>query len=205
MKGYDALAFGYDALKWVVFGSAPLQAECHFLDQIPIGASILIVGGGTGALLEAIAAIHPRGLRIVYVDASPKMVARAQKRNVGDNHVTFIVAAFETVQFHSTFDVVITSFLLDNFEGAALQRLLHGLRKAMAPGGRWLDTDFCEPKTLSQKLLMKTMYVFFGTFCGVAATKLENVDNFFENQCFKYVDSAFYGNEFIKTRMYVDK
>jgi ubiquinone/menaquinone biosynthesis C-methylase UbiE len=133
------------------------------------------------------------------------MVARAQKRNVGDNHVTFIVAAFEKVQFHSTFDVVVTSFLLDNFEGAALQRLLHGLRKAMAQGGRWVDTDFCEPKTLSQKLLMKTTYVFFGTFCGVAATKLENVDNFFENQCFKYVDSAFYGNEFIKTRMYVDK
>ena len=69
----------YDPLARVVFGWRLQRAQTVFLDQIPAGAVILIVGGGTGWLLEQVLT-HWQPRRVIYLEASARMLERASRR-----------------------------------------------------------------------------------------------------------------------------
>ena len=51
---------------------------------------MLIVGGGTGWILEEIADRYPAGLRITYVELSREMMRLARRRRVGASVVSFV-------------------------------------------------------------------------------------------------------------------
>lgn len=111
-RNYDSIAWFYDGLSRLVFGNALIKAKLFLLDSIPSNSRLLIVGGGTGWVLEEIAKKHPSGLHITSIDASAKMVALARKRNAGANQVTFITSTIEDATLVATFDVVLTPFPL---------------------------------------------------------------------------------------------
>ena len=52
MNSYNKLAFAYDFLKWVVFGNRLNQAAVVHLKYIKPNTRILVIGGGTGWILE---------------------------------------------------------------------------------------------------------------------------------------------------------
>ena len=56
-SNYDNSAWFYDGLSRVVYGNALISSQVYLLQFIPSNATILIVGGGTGRLLEEIAKI----------------------------------------------------------------------------------------------------------------------------------------------------
>ena len=202
---YDNAAWFYDRLAAVFFGDALNGAQQSLLHHIPANAKILIVGGGTGKILEQLVLVHSSGLKITYIEISEKMTAIAQKRNSGNNKVEFIIAPAEEVTLADNYDVIFTGFLFDNFKGETLVRLFNHLNNALKTGGIWLNADFQLTGKWWQSVLLKSMLTFFRILCGVESKQLPDMDVVFKSAGYELVDKkAFYGG-FIASKAYRKK
>ncbi len=201
-SNYDNSAWFYDRLSRLVYGRALVNAQVYLLPYVPPNSTVLIAGGGTGWILEKLANVQPTGLNITYVEISAKMMALSQKRDCGNNSVTFITQPVEQVVFTEMFDVVITPFLFDNFKEDTLQRVFTHLHNQLKPGGLWLNTDFQLTGMWWQNVLLKSMFLFFRTICGIETSVLPDIERQFK-QC-GYAEIAqkdFYG-DFISSKVY---
>lgn len=180
MKGnYDPIARYYDRLNRLLLGRSVADVQTLLCGLIPAGAKVLLVGGGSGWILEAIAKIHPSGLEIKYADASGKMIALARKRVCGTNAVHYIHAAIQDVRLDGQYDVVFTPFLFDNFGDATAVEVFACLHETLQPGGLWLYCDFTPTERHWQHGLLRLMYLFFRLLCGIEARKLPDMDGLF--------------------------
>jgi len=200
---YDNSAWFYDRLSRFVYGDALIKAQVYLLRFIPANAAVLIVGGGSGWILEEIAKIRPSGLRITYVEVSSKMMALAQKRNAGGNDVVFINNAVENISFSQDFDAVITAFLFDSFSDKTMQDVFGHIHSLLKPGGFWLYSDFKLTETWWQRAMLKTMLRFFRLVCHIEASKLPDVDHQFEMHQYTIVEDQAFFNDFIISRVYM--
>ena len=94
-NNYDRIARYYDTLSRLVFFRSQIKAQTDQLQVIPPGSRILIVGGGTGWILEEIAKVQASGLSITYVEISEEMLRLSKERGVKDIEVIFIHASAE--------------------------------------------------------------------------------------------------------------
>jgi SAM-dependent methyltransferase len=199
---YNSTTWFYEHLSKLIFGQAQVKAQNYFLNLINSGSRILIIGGGTGAILESLTRLHPSGLHITYVEASYKMMALSRKRYTGKNEVVYLTADIGQVTFEQPFDIVITAFLFDNFSEEILAATFPLIDAQLEPGGLWLDTDFQLTGPLWQKLLLKLMYTFFNMMGAVDVKHQPNVKRMFGEYGYQVVNvKAFYGR-FILTRVY---
>ncbi len=199
---YNNSVWFYDFLTGLVFGKTLFRAQVYLLNNIKPGNKILIAGGGTGKILEAITSIHHAGLKITYVDVSEKMIAASNKRDTGKNKVTFINAAIESSKLPDNFDVVITPFLLDNFTEENLQKIFSRIDQLLLPGGLWLNTDFQLTGKRWQKIMAGSMLIFFRIICAIEAKKLPDIQNCFNNNGYRIVEQKTYWGDFIITTAY---
>ena len=177
--GFDAIAPIYDFLSALVFGPKLRQAQKIYLAQIPPTATILILGGGTGWLLKEICLKVPAS-RIVYVEASSKMLQLSKKRIAGlasAAPVEFRLGTEKNIEPTEKFEVIITPFVLDLFPPAELNNMCRVLYNCLQPGGQWLITDFVKPASNGiwspgQKILLKSMYTFFRLVSRIRAATL---------------------------------
>jgi SAM-dependent methyltransferase len=167
---YDPIARSYDFLSRLVFGQAETKAQIELLRYTNAGSRILVVGGGTGWILEELATLHPAGLRITYVDSSARMIAASKKRAWGENEVAFVQMPAEEFardgqpaaelqptadgqpavdgqpaadgQIGPVYDSILTGFFFDNFSDAMAANVFNLLNPLLKPGGHWLYTDF---------------------------------------------------------------
>ncbi|RIV18001.1 class I SAM-dependent methyltransferase [Fibrisoma montanum] len=172
---FDRVAPVYDALSFIVFGRSLLQAQTTFLSAIPGNASILIVGGGTGMVLEQVLLqCHPR--RVLYLEASARMLARASGRMLRRpllGSVEFRLGDETALQPDERFDVIMTPFVLDLFTGQTLANtILPRLRRTLAPGGLWLVTDFVRMEKWQHQTLIGLMIAFFRLTAGIETQQL---------------------------------
>ena len=72
IRSYDSIAGVYDKLAGIFIGKALREAQIYLLQFIPANARLLIVGGGTGWILEEITVVHQQGLAIDYKQKLPK-------------------------------------------------------------------------------------------------------------------------------------
>jgi ubiquinone/menaquinone biosynthesis C-methylase UbiE len=182
---YDKIASIYDLLSRVIFGRHIEQAQVCMLEYIPSGSSILIVGGGTGWILEKISEQYPHGLKIDYVEVSAKMIALSQKRDCKENRVNFITLPVENFMADKDYDIVITPFILDNFSADKMASIFTRLDGQLKVSGKWLYADFVYDKAKSplwQKLLLKVMYFFFRITSGIETQELINLDRYFKER-----------------------
>ena len=200
--GYDNTIWFYERLSKLVFGQAQVRAQEHFLNLIEPGSNILIIGGGTGQILESISRLYPSGLHITYVEVSPGMMALSRKRNVAHNEVEFITDDIARITCNRKFDVVITAFLFDNFSDEDLSAVFPLIDQWVKPGGLWLDTDFQLTGPLWQKLMLKTMYLFFGLMKAVEVNKQPDTEGVFKHHKYSMLTlKEFYGR-FMGARVY---
>ena len=174
---FNWIAPVYDALAFIVFGRRLQQAQAVFLDTIPANASVLLVGGGTGWLLEEVLKTgQPR--RILYLETSAQMLARASRRMVRHSvlgSVEFRVGDETSLKPDERFDVILTPFVLDLFSEKALQiHFIPQLLKVLKPGGLWLVTDFVQPPIGWQKALLWVMIRFFRLTAEIQIGHLAN-------------------------------
>lgn len=196
-NNYDKVASFYDRLSFLVFGGALRRAQESLLSVLAPGQKILIAGGGSGWILEAMAARVPEGLHITYVELSANMTALARKKNAGKNDVVFVTDSITTQQLvPEGFDIIFTAFLFDNFLPETGNTLFKKLHEALKPGGYWLFADFelSETGGFWQRPLLKAMYFFFGTFCQIQARQLNDVGALFLQYHYTLVQQKdFYG------------
>ncbi|MBD2701988.1 class I SAM-dependent methyltransferase [Spirosoma sp. BT702] len=162
--GFDLVAPVYDALATLVFGRRLQRAQVVWLHQIPADASILIVGGGTGWLLQQVL-MHCQPRQVLYLETSRQMVNRAVRRIIKSRQigsVEFRIGDEQTLQSDERYDVVMTPFLLDLFTEETLRsRMIPQLRNVLKPDGQWHVTDFVQPNSRWQKGLLWLMIRFF--------------------------------------------
>ena len=206
MEGnYDNIAPFYDLLSHLVFGNYISQAVRFLVNAIPANSSVLIIGGGTGQILEEISKKYISGLQITYVELSKKMISLSKKRSTGDNSVVFINQSISDFTFYQQFDVVITPFLFDNFSTRTTKVFFNKIDSLLKPFGFWLLADFqlSEKNNLWQKLLLRIMYFFFRFLCGIEASHLPDTASLFKHYKYQLVSKQTFYGKFIYSSVYL--
>lgn len=203
-NNYDNAAWFYDRLTRLVYGKTLVRAQQYAISAVPAGASILIVGGGTGWILDELTTLHSEGLVITYVDVSANMIALARKRNVGGNKAIFINDVVQHAPLDDRYDVVLTPFLFDNLSERSATEVFDSMHARLKKDGLWLYVDFNVVATsaLWQKTLLAMMYLFFKTLCGVEANKLPDMEQHFQVDRYKLEGERVFLKKFIVSRVY---
>lgn len=208
---FDRVAPYYDALARLVFGKSIQRAQYHFLDRLPPQARVLVVGGGTGWFLPYLLE-RPEVIHITYLEASATMLALAQQKI---KHlpiaasVDFVHGDERSVTDGSRFSVVVTNFVLDMYQGAALDDLMRTLANCLAPQGIWLFTDFRLSERKQHRgwqwLATRVMYTFFRWTAGIARQELPPYHCHFTRQGFAMSHEQSFFRDFIVSRVYERK
>lgn len=204
-NNYDPVARYYDLLSRLVFGQTEIDAQVGLLDQVKPGDKLLIIGGGTGWILEKLAAMCPKGLEITYVESSRAMMALARKRKWGGLSVTFVQQPIEQFVTDERFDFILTGFFFDNFYQEHAEAIVRSLDNVLVRGGYWLNADFYYPPkggSWWHGLLLRTMYWLVRWICRVEANRLPDMEGCFEMLGYPIVRRAFYYQGFIRAEVY---
>lgn len=200
---FNNSAWFYDRLSRLVYGKAIINAQLYLIDHIPPGSNILVVGGGTGWILEEITKRYPSVLQITYVEVAAAMMALSQKRNIGNNEVTYINDVIENVNLSADFDIAITPFLFDNFTEQTLKTVFNQIHTLLKPGALWLNCDFQLTGKWWQAFLLKSMFLFFRVICGIEASRLPKIENAFKLKTYQAAAEKTFFGDFIVARIYV--
>jgi len=204
---YDMIASSYDLIRKIVLGNSIVKAQVSLLKFIPANSHILIVGGGTGWIIEEINAIHSQGLTIDYVESSAKMIQLSQKKEHRSNKINYIHQPIEAYTTDTIYDIIITPFLFDNFQIKKIAVIFAQLNSYLNKDGMWLYADFVYDENndpLWQKALLKTMYFFFRITCKIETQQLVNMDQFFSTLYYPVFTTSYYHN-FIQSVAYQKK
>ena len=203
LGGFDSLAGIYDVLAKLVFGKSIRKAQLYFLGEIKNASSVLILGGGTGWILEALLKIN-RDCEVWYVDASRKMIERAQIR-IGKNAgsvVHFIHGTEENLPMHVKHDAVIANFYFDMFSDGTLSEVVKKISRSLLPDSKLLVSDFVQNRTWWQSVLLSAMYFFFRVVCNIEAFRLTDWEACLYEQAFSRKESRYFYAKFIKSSIF---
>ena len=209
-SGFHRVAYFYDRLARLIYGDALEQAQAALLPYLPPQGRVLVIGGGSGWLLEQLLKTGKQ-LDVLYLDAAPAMLQRAEQRylNFRQPHqcrVTFRLGTEQTLQPQEQFDAIYTPFLLDLFPPHRLHQLMERLTAALTPTGSWLFTDFWpqqQPPPRWQKLLIRGMYAFFGAVSGVKAQQLPDYALHFSMLGFQEIYSRSFFKGMVQAKVFV--
>ncbi|MFC5272181.1 class I SAM-dependent methyltransferase [Adhaeribacter terreus] len=186
-NNFNFVAPFYDPLSKLIFGQSIKNSQLSLLPFIPENVTVLIIGGGTGWILEEMLKQNKTS-KILYLEVSEKMLAQSKKRYAklsqnSETKVEFRLGTEQTLQPEETFDVIFTGFLLDLFQPENLQKLMQKLHGHLKPNGLWLVADFAPQNATYfwQKSLLKTMVLFFKLTANLQANTLPEIEKALEN------------------------
>jgi hypothetical protein len=204
---FDTVAPIYDTLARLVFGRSIERAQTYFLKAIPANANVLIIGGGTGWIIQKL--LQKRQVnRIDYVEASYKMLQLArhkynrirQQQSIGwPTKVTFIQGTEKNLPQDTVYDAILTFFVLDTKSDTTLPDMMKILYAHLKKSGLWLFADF-KISTKSHErwwhqLLVNMMFLFFRLTCHLQNDVLPDYDRVFSQlKLFKVKEKTFYSN-----------
>ena len=177
-SGFDRVAFAYDMLAKLVFGNQLNRAKERFFSHIRQGERVLIMGGGTGWILPNVLERVGENGKIVFVEASEKMLNKARHRisqHPLQKNVHFLHGTHHMIPPQLTFDQIHTHFFLDLFDQTELERTVDLLNQFLSTSGKWFVTDFSPPThswNLAGRCLIRLMYLFFRILCGIQSSRL---------------------------------
>jgi ubiquinone/menaquinone biosynthesis C-methylase UbiE len=196
LNSYNALAPFYDRLAKIVFGRSIRDSQLVHLPLIPNGANILIIGGGTGWLLEKVLSREVR--KIWYVEASSVMISLSKKRVPDNGYVVFVHGGLDSIPPSIAFDVVIANFFLDQFTDDEARLVVEVLDSVLVESGLLLVTDFQDDR-FWKKAFLKVMYSFFNACGAISNHKLPDWNKCLVKQGFKTTAEAVFYSDFIKS------
>ncbi|MEM6842761.1 MAG: class I SAM-dependent methyltransferase [Bacteroidota bacterium] len=211
---FDRIAPAYDFLGYLAFGGTLRRAQQHFLSVIPPHSHVLVIGGGSGKVVLDLldrAEVH----QLTYVEASAVMLRRAERRitnyqqakpNVSVPPVTFINGTERDIPSSEKYRVVITNFVLDMYEGNALDRMMQQIDALLWPDAYWLFTDFRYSSQSAQRWWQKPlaglMYLFFKITANILIQALPNYDTHFDRLGWKAEQHHSFFGDFITSQVY---
>jgi ubiquinone/menaquinone biosynthesis C-methylase UbiE len=197
---FDRIAFAYDRLTKLVFGNAIIDSQKFFLNGIPKGSSVLILGGGTGWILTELYKAK-KNVSVCYIDASENMLAKAKERFSQSLQIQFILGTENDIPLNQKFDCVITNFYLDLFTEESIQAALEKIKRSIVPNAQWIATDFVE-NSWWHSLMLKSMYFFFRMISNIESQKLPEWNKAIQTIGGTQVDSRNFYSGFIQTSAY---
>lgn len=212
-RGFDRLAKIYDRLAKVVFGKSLVKGQVHFMHEITDCQNVLILGGGTGYLLEQALKANSTG-EFWYVELSEKMVTLSQERiqkNLPEamSRINWISGSIEDLPSEVRADAVCTMFFLDLFEGERLRTEVERIDSHLSSNARWLLCDFQIadriPMRWFSRVLIWVMYRFFRWICAIPAGRLGQFSPEIERIGFQVKDSVTYFGGMVLSRVFERK
>ncbi len=187
MNNFDHLAFAYDLLAKIVFGDEILKSQTVSLNRISADNRVLVVGGGTGKILEHI----PICESVEYLEKSSEMMRKAQKR-ISQVETRFIQADFLEYKLFGSYDVIICPFFLDCFEIGILEVVIEKLKLLLTPKGLLIVSDFDIVST--PIVLSRMMHFFFRVFASLESMKLQPIKSCLEDRGFQEISNQQFNN-----------
>lgn len=158
---------------------------------------VLIVGGGTGQLLEQI-----QCKQITYLELSNSMLEKAKKRTALSN-VTYVLSDFNEWSSDHQFNKIIFPFFLDCFQEDRVNQILAKSKHLIVPNGSLIVLDF-QKSSWWKDAIIKVMYVFFRLFSGLEGKKLLPITRiiqrheFHEVQKQEFLDGCVFCGEYLQ-------
>jgi ubiquinone/menaquinone biosynthesis C-methylase UbiE len=165
---------------------------------------VLVVGGGTGWILDEVSKLNRKNISIVYVEKSSKMIELSKKRKHENVAVEFVCSGIERYKTDEHFDVILTPFVFDNFIEKKIQYVFQRLDALLHQRGFWLYADFVnyqEVQRAWKQYFLKTMYIFFSLAANIETKKLIDMRPYFTEK-YKMVTQQFYYRRFIESIVY---
>lgn len=201
VNGFNRIAGVYDLLAKGVFGKHIRRSQEYFLKTISKHKRVLILGGGSGWILDSINALHFKG-EMWFVEASSEMIRYASRRQVR-YQIHFVHGTEENLPQGILFDAVITNFYLDLFPDARLSSILKMITARIVPGAVWIATDFVRTNSIWHRLLLRTMYYFFRITSGIESRHLPHWQDALVKQGLTKTSEAQFYNGFIRSGVFV--
>jgi spermidine synthase len=203
IDGFNRIARYYDTLKGIVFGKAIYASQLQHLQALPARGNILIIGGGSGELLNPLLAIRPEAV-IWYVEASSAMISIAREKVPLPLHssIHFIHGTEHALPVDVAFHAIITPFFLDLFPDNQLHEICRLLSERLTEDGVWIGVDFVDGGRWWQRVLLKGMYGFFAAVCGIRARSLPAWEKHLRSAGLSQVTFAHFYSGFIKSAVY---
>lgn len=198
VNSFDFISRIYDTLAFAVFGHTIRTSQLTHLGEIASAKRILILGGGTGWLLLEVLKANANG-NITYIEASEQMLSRSRTHcsRYDKGRVEYIHGTEELLTANDRFDAVIANFYFDLFKDESLHRVARKINLASADGALLLATDFREPRTAGQRILLRTMYAFFKLVANIEASRLPEWVRFIGDCGFTETKTTWFYNGFI--------
>ena len=195
---FDPLARYYDTIARLVYWGAIQKSQLTFLNQIEGRSNVLIVGGGTGWILNH---IPSDCASVTYIEPSGGMMKISRSRTV-NFPVKYIQKPIEDTTLRSEFDVIITNFFLDQFDEEEGEKIARKLKDALKVNSTWIFTDFEDNGQWWQKILLKFMYSFFVKTTGLRTNQLLPWENIMNSIDMKHEKLESYFGNFIVSVCY---
>lgn len=192
MNNFDGIAWCYDPLKKLVFGNKLDQAATHLFSGIPVGSKVLVIGGGSGKILDG----APEGIKITYLEKSKQMIKKARRRPV--LNIEFVHFDFLEYQPPGAFDYVMCPFFLDLFDPERMKSVIHKIRETLTKDGRLLVADFA----FQHSNLLKLMYFGFRVVSNIPAKSIPPIHDILLHSEFKLMGSANFLNGLVFSNQY---
>jgi len=187
----DKIAPWYRWLEYATFGPFLWQCRCAYLSDMGQARRILVVGDGDGRFLQALLK-HNTHARIDCVDNSQAMIALEQSRvpAADSRRVAFYHAnILDWTVPSETYELIVTHFVLDCFSPAEVSALIFKIAAGVAPGARWVISEFQVPARSPLRLLMSTaiaiMYRWFRWTTGLKPQQLPSHESLMLRQGFQ--------------------
>lgn len=198
VSGYDKIAPFYDDLVGLVFGKDIYDAQTCFFNEIPSGANVLIIGGGTGWILIGLIKLNPC-CKIWYIDSSERMIGLARNKVNENKSIVFIHGTETDIPVDVQFDTIITNFFVDSFSNEVLPSIIELIEKSLLLNGKWLVAEFVDTSKKKHQSLLWFMHVFFKWVCQHPNIRLVDWQEAFKSRSFLIVKEKDFHQGFIKS------
>jgi tRNA (cmo5U34)-methyltransferase len=201
---FDYIAPFYDTLAFMVYGNNLRKAKMEFFHLLPKEGRLLLMGGGTGTMLDEILASRNQ-LIIDYVEASPKMISIARKNSDPRYHpqINFITGNHLQIPSGITYDAVTSFFVIDCMSQSTATAFATAIIAPLKTDGFFLFADFFHSGNIFQEALLWFMYRFFRFTAGIEAATLPDYKVIFGKLPLQEISSKNFLNGFIRSKAFM--
>lgn len=173
----NRLARLYRWMELCTFGPWLWWCRCAYLREMTECRHAAVLGDGDGRFVTRLLHENPT-ISIDAVEASPAMVAVMRQR--ASQYAGRLRAHCADVRlWHpsgAAYDLIVTHFFLDFLTDEEVEALAVRLRRAAAPGGLWIVSEFAVPATLFGRLVAQPvvwgLYRSFALLTGLKVRTL---------------------------------
>ena len=202
MANFDFVSYSYDSLAKLVYRGSIRKAQVHFLDRIEANDRVLVLGGGTGWILEELGNINVN-CHVDYVEASINMLNKSKNFDFNQFASLQFIHGTEVSVEGNQYDFIITPFVLDVFPLGEMKLMVKNVFDLLAENGKWLCIDFnCKDTSFKAKALSFLMIIFFRLFSGLNSDSVLDYFGVLNTTGLKEVANASFFGSFIKAVLY---